>query len=388
MRRRTRVVIAAVAVVLGAGGVAGCGGPKSATKTATALRLGALVPLSGDSGPTGQRMLPAYEMAVKEANDAGGVLGHRVELVTGDDACDPGTAVTAANAMAAKDVTVSVGGACSAATVPTLKVFRALGVPMIIPASNSTDLLAPRYDNVFLLSGTTKIESERAVSLMRPLGSHRLALVDDGTSFPEKLAGAAAASVQQPGSGITLAVQLKLSQGAPGYPRIVEAVLREHADMVFFTGYYAEAAKLIRDLRAAGYPGKIMLSDAGTDPILFKELSAAQAEGVYGLTLPVPEFEPRAAAWATKYKAITGEAPGPFTMQAYDAVKLALDAVRRAGSLDRDAIRKAIATTAPGDLELLSGPSKFNLDGTQVNPSFILLRVHGGAFTLAHLDGE
>jgi branched-chain amino acid transport system substrate-binding protein len=375
-------------MVLAVVGTGGCGGPKPAAEAAAVIRLGALVPLSGDSGPTGQRMLPAYEMAVKEANDAGGVLGHRVELVTGDDACDPNTAVSAANVMAAKDITVSVGGACSAATVPTLKVFRALGVPMIIPASNSTDLLAPRYDNVFLLSGTTTIESARAVSLMGPLGGHRLAIVDDGTSFPEKLAAAAAASVQRPGSGITLASQLKLSQGAPGYPRIVEAVLRERADMVFFTGYYAEAAKLIRDLRAADYPGKLMLSDAGTDPTLFKELTPVQAEGVYGLTLPIPEFEPRAMAWAEKYQAITGQAAGPFTMQAYDAVKLALDAVRRAGSLDRAAIRKAIATTTPGDLQLLSGPSKFNLDGTQVNPTFILLQVHGGAFALAKTGGE
>jgi branched-chain amino acid transport system substrate-binding protein len=225
------------------------------------------------------------------------------------------------------------------------------------------------------------------VRLMPGLGGHRLALVDDGSSFPEKLAEAAATSVQQPGSGITLATRLKLSQGAPGYPRTVEAVQRAGADLVFFTGYYAEAAKLIRDLRAAGYTGKVLLSDAATDPALLKDIDATQAEGVYGLTLPVPEFEPRAAAWSAKYKAATGQTPGPFTMQAYDAVKLALDAVRRAGSLDRKAVRAAIAGTAPGDVQLLSGPSKFNADGTQVDPTFILLRVHAGAFTLAEPAG-
>jgi len=258
---------------------------------------------------------------------------------------------------------------------------------MIIPASNSTDLLAPKYDSVFLLSGTTAIEAKRAVALMRPLGSRRLALVDDGTSFPETLAKAAAVSVRQPGSAVTLAAQLKLSQGAKSYPRIVQAVQRARADMVFFTGYYAEAATLIRDLRAAGYAGKVMLSDAGTDPMLFKVLTPAQSEGVYGLTLPLAQFEPRAALWAERYKTITGVAPGPFTMQAYDAVRLALDAIRRAGSLDRAAVRKAIAETAPGDVTLLSGPSKFNPDGTQVNPTFILLRVHDGAFAVAPQNG-
>jgi branched-chain amino acid transport system substrate-binding protein len=391
MRRCGRIVSTTLVATLAVVGLAACGksgpAPESSDTKPTALRLGALVPMSGDSGPTGQRMIPAYEMAVKEANDAGGVLGHKVELVTGDDACDPGTAVTAANTMIGKDVTVSVGGACSAATVPILKVFRGVGVPMIIPASNSTDLLAPKYDSVFLLSGTTLIESQRAVRWMDPLKCHRLALVDDGTSFPETLAGAAAKAVAQPGSGVTLATRLKLTQGAARYPRTVEAVLASHADMVFFTGYYVEAARLIRDLRAARYAGTIMLSDAGTDPILLTQLTPAQAEGVYGLTLPLAQFTPQASAWAARYKKSTGTEPGPFTMQAYDAVRLALNAVKRAGTLDRAEVRKAIATTAPGDITLLSGPSRFNPDGTQVDPSFILLKVHNGAFTLAPVSG-
>ena len=96
---------------------------------------------------------------------------------------------------------------------------------MIIPAANSTDLLAPGYDSVFLLSGTTKLEAQRAVAVMGRLDTRRLAVVDDGTSFPETLAAATVAGVRQPGSTITLATQLKLSQGATSYPRIVQAVL-------------------------------------------------------------------------------------------------------------------------------------------------------------------
>jgi branched-chain amino acid transport system substrate-binding protein len=331
-------------------------------------------------------MIKASQMAVKEANDAGGVLGHRVELIFDDDACDPGTAVVRAKELVLKDITVSVGGGCSVAAVPVLKVFRDAGIPMIIPSANSTDLLAPGYDSVFLLSGTTKIEAERAVTALANLHVSRVAVVHDGTSFSETLASATVASLSRPESKITVAGQLKLSQGGTSYPRVVETVLRERADAVFFTGYYPEAATLIRDLRAANYLGEIMLSDAGTDPVLFTVLNAAQAEGVYGLTLPVPQFEPRAAAWAARYKAAYGNDPGPFTMQAYDAVRLALDAIRRAGTLDRAAVRNAIASTAPGDVELLSGPSKFNPDGTQDNPTFMLLRIHNGAFALVRQD--
>jgi len=378
---RGRVLLAATALV--AGLLSGCGHSAAPKSAPAPVRLGALVPLTGSSAPIGTSMVPAFEMAVREANEAGGVLGHKVELVTEDDACDPGTAVDKANELVARNVTVSVGGLCSAATVPTLKVFRGAGVPMIIPGSNSTDLLAPRYDSVFLLAGTTAIEAQRAVAWMHPLGSSRLALVGDGTSFSSSVVAAALKSAQQPGSGVTVAAELKLSQGATGYPRIVEAIVRASADMVFFTGYYAEAATLIRDLRAAGYGGKIMLSDGGVDPALFTQIDAAHAEGVYGLALPLAEFEPKASAWAERYRKATGTPPGPFTMQAYDAVRLALDGVKRAGGLDRAAVRKAIAGTRPGDISLLSGPSVFNPDGTQVNSTFILLQIRDGAFALA-----
>jgi len=182
---------------------------------------------------------------------------------------------------------------------------------------------------------------------------------------------------------VTLVMERDLTQGAPSYPRIVSEVLITKADMVFFTGYHGEAATLIRDLRNARYTGKIMLSDGGVDPAIFTEVDAAKAEGVYGLALPLAEFTPRAAAWAEKYRNLTGKPPGPFTMQAYDAVRLALDAIRRAHGVDPAAVRSAIAGTVPADVELLSGPARFNPDGTQADSTFVRLQIRNNAFVLA-----
>nr|BFE71597.1 hypothetical protein GCM10020092_048980 [Actinoplanes digitatis] len=77
MRSRQLLSTAAVAVVLAA--LTGCGGAGQADDPAAAapevIRLGTLVPLSGRNSPSGKAMVAAAQLAVDEANAAGGVLG-------------------------------------------------------------------------------------------------------------------------------------------------------------------------------------------------------------------------------------------------------------------------------------------------------------------------
>lgn len=362
--------------------LAGCGAGEAATEAAQpgegVVRLGTLVPLTGRSSHSGASMLNAARLAVDEANAAGGVLGKRVELVAEDDACDPGTAVAAAQTLLKKDIAVSVGGYCSSAVVPTLKIFRAAGVPMIVAQANSTDLIKPAYDSVFLICGTVAAEAEFAVGWMKRLGGTRLAVVHDGTSFPMTLAESTVAAAQRSGA-LAVTGSLKLSQGAPSYARIAASVLAGKADIVYFTGYYAEASQLIGDLRDAGFAGKIVVGDGAADGPLLRDLTPVQRRGVYGTALIFPQFVPELAEWSARYRTAVGAPPGPSTVEAYDAVRVALDAIRRAGSLDRAKIREAIAAT---DTTAMSGPVSFNADGTRTKPTFLMLRAEGGRFAL------
>jgi branched-chain amino acid transport system substrate-binding protein len=323
-------------------------------------------------------MRDAAQLAVTEANDAGGVLDRPVELIVGDDACDPGTAVVEANRLVEQDIAVSVGGYCSSATVPTLKIFRAAGIPMVIALSNSTDLLEPGYDSIFLVSGTVADEGVFALAWMKRLGSKRLAVVHDGTSFPVTLADAAAASAAKPDSGVTLVGQFAVSQGASNYTRIAGQITASGSDTVYFTGYYGEANRLIMDLRTAGYSGRIFVGDGSADGPLLSGISDEQSKDVYGTALMVPELMPGLADWSARFTAATGRAPAAGGPEAYDAVRLAIDAIGRAGTVEHEAVRQALAATT--DLELLSGRAQFNADGTRTNPTFLFLTVREGRF--------
>ncbi|MEU4619525.1 branched-chain amino acid ABC transporter substrate-binding protein [Actinoplanes sp. NPDC023801] len=379
MRGPRILAVAAAAVILaGLSACAGTDDPKPAASTPGVIRLASLLPLTGRSSHSGEAMLNGAKLAISEVNAAGGVLGRQLELVAEDDACDPGTAVTAAQTVIKKDVTLSVGGYCSSAVVPTLKIFRDAGIPMIIAQANSTDLIEPRYDSVFLICGTVTAEAEFAVDWMKQLGGRRLSVVHDGTSFPITLAEATAEQARKTGE-LTVANVLKLSQGATGYERIAGSIIGSKADIVYYTGYYGEANQLIKDLRGKGFTGRIVVGDGATDGPLLADLSEAQARDVYGTALLVPAFMPELKDWSQRYQAANGAEPGPSSAEAYDAVMVAADAIKRAGNTDREAVRVALSGT---DHAGLSGQVAFNADGTRTVPKFLLLEANGKAFRL------
>jgi branched-chain amino acid transport system substrate-binding protein len=87
---------------------------------------------------------------------------------------------------------------------------------------------------------------------------------------------------------------------------------------------------------------------------------------------------PGLAEWSKRFRAATGRAPASSAPEAYDAVRLAIDAIRRAGTIEHEAVRRALASTT--DLRLLSGMAQFNPDGTRVSPNFLFLAVRDGRF--------
>src|SRR5690606_2725748 len=118
------------------------------------LTFGVLVPTTGSEATYGQDMANAVTLALDEINAAGGVLGKQVTSVVGDDGCDAQQAVNAASKLASSGVVGIVGGYCSGATVPTLKIYGDANLPMIIPAANSTQLIPENPGNDCMIHQT------------------------------------------------------------------------------------------------------------------------------------------------------------------------------------------------------------------------------------------
>jgi branched-chain amino acid transport system substrate-binding protein len=372
------VALTATALVTSACGQGILGGDDKKSDKGPIL-LGMDIPLSGSSADIGPYMKNGGQLAIDEINAKGGVLGRKLQLRAEDDACDPKTAVAAANKLVAAGITASVGGYCSGATLPTLPVFDRAKIPMIIPAANSTELVAQKLKHVFLVNGTGDQQAAAAMAWLTKSGAKKVAVLDDNTSYSKDIAVRTVAELDKPGAPDKSSLDA-VNPGESDYSANVANVLKGHPDFVYWTGYYQEGGLILRQLRQAGYTGKFMVGDGSVDTKLVKIAGDKAAEGTYATMTQTPDTIEGAQGWIANYKQKFGAEPGPYSTQAYDAVRVAAEAIKNAKSTDGDKIVTALEGIS--GFPLFSGPLKFTPQHTLTSGGFVILVVKGGKFTL------
>ncbi|MBS3849864.1 branched-chain amino acid ABC transporter substrate-binding protein [Devosia sp. J2-20] len=341
------------------------------------MKIGILVPTTGSEATYGQDMANAVDLAIAEINAAGGVLGEQLSSVVGDDGCDPQQAVNAASKLASSDVTGIVGGYCSGATVPTLKIFGDANIPFVIAAANSTKLIPANPGNAFMINSTGNDQVAKAIEYFTANGVSSLAIVNQGDAYSQDLADLTKKNWEEAGN--TVPAFEVANKGEQDYSAIVTAIRSANPDAVFWTAYYADGGLLIRQLRQAGYQGKIAVGDGSNSPELFN-IAGSAADGVVGFSNPTAEFLPEAKAFIADYTEANGSAPGPYAPLAYDGMHLLAKAIETAGSTDAEAINAALAAS---DYTGIAGQITFTPENTLARSNFVVLQGKGGAWTLA-----
>ncbi|WP_066936901.1 branched-chain amino acid ABC transporter substrate-binding protein [Microtetraspora fusca] len=364
---------------------AGCGqgllsgDPGSGEKKNEPIVLGMLIPQSGSEAAIGPYMSNAAQLAVDEINAKGGVLGRTLELKTADDACDPQTAAAGANKLVTEGIRVSIGGYCSGATLPTLPIFAKAGIPMIIPAANSQELVDQKLKNVFLINGTGTQQAAAAASWMAKDGATKVALMHDNTSYSKDIAVRTQTLLDEPG-GPETAILEAVTPKESDYSANITKVLAKKPDYVYWTGYFQEGGLIARQLRQAGYKGKIMVGDGSVSPKLIEIAGPEAATGLYATMTQTPDTLKGAENWIADYKKKFGTDPGPYSNQAYDAVRLAAEAVTKADGTDGQKVISALE--AIDGFSMFSGPLKFTPEHTLSTGGFQILVVKDGKFAL------
>lgn len=346
------------------------------------IKIGAFGPMTGGAAGYGQSEREAIDLVVEEVNATGGVLGRKIEVLYGDDAGKPEQAVSIAKRFITADhVLLILGGISSPTSMAASQVTGQEKVPQIVIGATAARITLQGNPWVFRSAvPDTKLAGDLADFMHQKFPRmKRIGAIYVNDDFGK--GGVVAFANRAKRYGIEIVADEKYTRGDVDFTAQLTKIRAANADAILDWSRYHEGALIAKQVKQMGIRLSIFGSDGAAHP-KYIELGGDAVEGVYYATHFSPATSahlPVARKLVEKIRARYGKAPDFIHAEAYDAILVAVDAIRRAGSLEREKIRQAIAAT---DLEGTRGRIRFDKNG---DPTFEthVVKVAGGQETNA-----
>ncbi|HQF30914.1 MAG TPA: branched-chain amino acid ABC transporter substrate-binding protein [Hyphomicrobiales bacterium] len=332
-------------------------------------------PMTGQYASFGAQMKAGAEQAVEDLNAAGGVLGEKLKLEIGDDACDPKQAVAVANQLAGKGVVLVAGHFCSGSSIPASKVYSEEGVIQISPASTNPALTDDRAGpGVYRVCGRDDQQGEVAGKYLADnFKDKNIAIIQDTTAYGKGLADETKKALNAAG------VQEKLYEaytaGEKDYTALVSKLKAEAVDVLYVGGYHTKAGLIVRQMRDQGMKTILVSGDAlVTDE--YWSITGPAGEGTLMTFSPDPSKNEVAKPVVAKLEAKGVKVEG-YVLYTYAAIQAWAKAAETAKSTKYDDVVKALNE---GKFETVLGELSFNEKGDVTLPGYVFYEWKDGKY--------
>jgi len=358
--------------VLGVAAIAAsCGGGEEDKSTPVAV----VGPITGQYASFGAQMKNGGELAIEDINAAGGVMGKKLKLEIGDDACDPKQAVAVANQMTGNNVALVAGHYCSGSSIPASKVYAEANMVQISPASTNPAFTDNRAGpNIYRVCGR---DDQQGGVAGKYIASHfsdkKVAFVHDKTAYGKGLADETKKAMNE--AGKQEAMYEAITAGEKDYSALVSKLKQANIDLVYFGGYHTEAGLIIRQMRDQGMNTILM----GGDALITQEfwsITGPAGEGTLMTFSPDPRKNPAAAEVVKRFKD-KGIEPEGYVLYTYAALQAWKQAAEKAKSIESADVVKAMNDT---EFDTVIGRFKFNEKGDPNLPPYAVYRWSNGTY--------
>ena len=342
--------------------------------------LGLAGPFTGPVAPFGEQMRHGADMAVADINAAGGVLGQKLVLAEGDDACDPKQGVAVANELAGKGVKAVIGHFCSGTSIPASDVYQDENLVQITPGSTNPTLTERGLKNVFRVCGRDDQQGRiDGLYLAQHFKGGKIAILDDKQAYGEGLANEVRKALNA--AGIHETLDDKINPGEKDYATVVTRLKQAGVDVVFYGGLQNEAGLLVRQMREQGLKTVLM----GGDALVTREfwsITGAAGNGTLMSFPPDPAKDPRNKDLVARF-AKAGIDPEGYTFYTYAAVQAWAGAVKAAGTTDTGKVEEALHAAK---FDTVIGTLQFDGKGDVKAPGYVVYAWQDGKY--AQLPGQ
>ncbi|MGD0234226.1 MAG: ABC transporter substrate-binding protein [Syntrophorhabdales bacterium] len=381
MRKRpTFVILSLLAGLL----VVMCGGDKSNT-----IRIGVIAELTGDMPAVGESCKKAAEMAVKEINDAGGLeVGdkkYKVDLFVEDNAGKAEQSASAAQKLITQQkVLAIVGPNATRYAIPASEIAESSKVVLITPwSTNPKTTLDAKTDKpksfvfraCFIDPFQGRVLAKFALDNLK--AKKAAVLYDVASDYNKGIAEYFKMTFEQNG-GQVVAFETYTTNDKDFSGQLTK-IKKAAPDVIFLPNYYSEVPLQIQQAKRLGIAVPFLGSDSWGSAELLK-LCGKDCEGYYFSThYAADAATPQATKFIQAFQAKYNVLPDDVAALTYDAFRLLLQAIKSAGSLDRQAVRDAFAKVPKYDG--VTGVMQFKEGSGDPVKGAVILRIKGGKFT-------
>src|SRR5262245_54543003 len=309
------------------------------------ILIGEVGSLTGSEATFGISTRNAIELAMREVNAAGGVKGKKIEVRVYDNQSKPEEAAQAANRLINQDnVLLILGEVASSNSMAMAEKAQPAKVPMISNASTNPKV-TEIGDYIFRVCFIDPFQGYVMAKFAHDnLKINKVAVLRDlGSAYSQGLADVCRPKFTELGRKIV--ARETYTKGRTDFRSQLTAIKRASPDAIYIPGYYNDIGLIARQARELGITATLMGGDGWDSEKLF-ELGGSAVEGSYFSNHYSPDDpNPRVQKFIASYKAAFGSVPDSLAALGYDAAMVAVDAIKRAPSFDRAAIRDAIAQT-------------------------------------------
>ena len=328
---------------------------------AEGVTIGVPLPLSGVHSVVGQMARTASLLAVEEINARGGIDGEDLQLDIRDTGGRPETArLIVDNFIRVKGYPVIMGGVTSAETAAMALLCQRRGVPFLAVTGAEDSITRKGYSHVFRIGPTFSMYPDGLIQFLHAEADVRsIAIVFERSSFGDTLAEVIGTAAED--HGWQVADVLDYPFGTLRFQPLIERLNAADPDVVFLLAFGTDAARLVRGIRESGMEKTVL---AGASPVfnqpVFHRAAGEWDEGVLTSVLWSPELRYSGITRFTERfrKRYNGD-PDYHAAEAYSAVKVLAQALKRADGLTADGIRNALAATS---LRTIFGTVRFSSD--------------------------
>lgn len=369
LSRRTFVVSSLASALL----LAGC-----AQKQDT-LKIGEFASLTGKEAAFGQSSHKGTQLAIEEANAAGGVLGKKIELVTEDNQSKAGESATVVKKMISRDKVVAIlGEVASSRSLEAAPICQAAKIPQISPSSTNP-AVTETGDYIFRVCFIDPFQGVVMAKFAKDTLKVRKVAVLTSVSSAYSVGLAKYFKERFAADGGAVAIEQKYSEGDKDFKAQLTAIKAAGVEGIFVPGYYTEAALICKQAKDLGLQVPVFGGDGWEAPQLL-EIGGAAMEGTYFSTHYSAENKtPAITAFLEKFKKrFANETPDAMAALGYDSAMVLIDAIKRAGTTEGAKVREALAATK--GYAGVSGTTTLDAQ-RNANKAAVVIAVKGGKFS-------